>query len=403
MTLPIDSIETLVVRLPTRADFRWNGLERPLGEVLMVRVRSGALTGLGETVPLPDWGGPMGAPFGETPAVGEVVLHDLVAPVLGGCDASRIGEIRARIRAAVVGYPYAVGALDVALHDLLARARGIPVYELLGGRARDAVPIAHMIGLMAVGAAEEEAAGALAEGCRAFQVKGGQDPVRDADLVARLRALAGPDVTLRLDANCGYGRTGWKAAADALRALADAGADLVEQPVSAPEDLRRVTAASPIPIVADEACWSPHDALGLVRDQAVDALSIYVGKAGGMGEAAAIARIAAAAGMPHDLNGSLEAGIGNAASLQVAVASDAELLASVIPINGPAHDLPTQTFGRYFTDDVIVDGMQVRDGAVVVGDAPGLGVTVDEEKLEALAVRRRTTALDGQTLREVVA
>ena len=51
MTLPIDSIETLVVRLPTRTDFRWNGLERPLGEVLMVRVRSGPFTGLGAHEP----------------------------------------------------------------------------------------------------------------------------------------------------------------------------------------------------------------------------------------------------------------------------------------------------------------------------------------------------------------
>jgi L-alanine-DL-glutamate epimerase-like enolase superfamily enzyme len=392
MSLPIESIETLVVQLPTRADFRWNGLSRPLGEVLVVRVRSGSMVGYGETVPLPDWGGPEGAPFGETPRIGEVVLHELVAPSLIGLDAERPGAQRAAARRAVIGYPYALAALDIALHDIRARNRGVPVYDLLGGRCRDSVPIAHMIGLMSLEAAHEEAVGALAEGCRAFQVKGGQDVRRDVELIERLRSLAGPDVSLRLDANCGYGD--WKSAAAATRALADAGADLVEQPVGDHDALSRVTEASRIPIVADEACWSPQDALRLVRDRAADAFSIYVAKSGGFAEAMSVARIAAAAGLPHDLNGSLEAGIGNAASLQVAAASEATLLPSVLPINGPAHDLPTGTLGRYFVDDVVTEGMTVRDGAVVVSDAPGLGVDVDTEKLEAMSIRRRITGSD---------
>jgi L-alanine-DL-glutamate epimerase-like enolase superfamily enzyme len=156
-----------------------------------------------------------------------------------------------------------------------------------------------------------------------------------------------------------------------------------------------------VAIVADESCWSPADALALAADHGADALSIYVAKAGGMRQAIAVAQIAAAAGMPHDLNGSLEAGIGNAASLQVAVASDASLLPCVLPINGPAGDLPTQTFGRYFTDDVVAAGMRLRDGAVIVSDGPGLGIDVDDEKLEALSVRRRVTATAGATLQEV--
>ncbi len=389
MSLPIERIETFALQLPTRADFRWNGLERPLGEVLVVRVSSGAHVGWGETVPLPDWGGPSGAPFGETAAIGELVLHELVAPQLLGRDARELSVLRARADRAVIGYPYARGALDVALHDLVARAAGVPLYELLGGRRRTAVPIAHMIGLMGVADAEEEARGALAEGCRAFQVKGGQDAARDVELIARLRALAGDGVSLRLDANCGYGT--WKAGLDAVRRLADAGADLVEQPVGDREALRRIAEHTPLPIVADELCWSPADALALVADGAADALSIYVAKAGGIAGAAAIARIAATAGLPHDLNGSLEAAIGNAASLHVAVASEAELLPCVIPINGPAHDLPTQVFGRYFVDDVATAGMELRDGAVVVGEQPGLGIDVDGEKLERLAVAHRAS------------
>ncbi|MCD6727403.1 MAG: hypothetical protein LT070_09215 [Solirubrobacteraceae bacterium] len=396
MTLPIDTIETFTVRLPTRTDFRWNGLERPLGEVFVVRVGSGSLVGYGETVPLPDWGGPSGAPFGETPSIDELVIHELVAPQVLGQDAERLGPVLARTASGVIGYPYALGALDVALHDLLARSRGIPVYELLGGLRRSAIPIAHMIGLMATDAAEREAAKALEEGCRAFQIKGGQDVERDVDLVARLRALAGPGVSLRLDANCGYGP--WKRGLDAVLRLADAGVDLVEQPASTVDGLRRITERSSVAIVADELCWSPADALALAADRSADALSVYVAKAGGLAPAAAITRIAAAAGMPHDLNGSLEAGIGNAASLHVAAASDAELLPCVVPINGPAHDLPSAIFGRYFTDDVVASAFELVDGAVVLGDEPGLGIEVDEEKLGRLSVAHRTTCAEARDL-----
>ena len=387
MSLPIESIETFVVRIATRADFRWNGLARPLGEVFVVRVTSGEHVGYGETVPLPDWGGPSGVPFGESPQIDEVVIHELVAPVILGRDAAEIGRRRAEIHAAILGYPYAIGALDIALHDLKARALGVPIYELLGGRRRDAVSIAHMIGLMSIDEALTEAEGALAEGCIAFQVKGGPDGDRDVELVGRLRELAGPDVALRLDANCGYGD--WKRGLSTVRRLADAGATLVEQPVGGFDDLCRITELAPVAIVADELCWSPADALRLVERSAVDALSVYVAKAGGLSEAATVGRVAAAARLPHDLNGSLEAGIGNAASLQVALATEATLLPCVIPVNGPANDLPSKVLGRYFVDDVIADAFVLHDGCVRPSDEPGLGIEVDVDKLERFTISRR--------------
>ncbi|MGH3261784.1 MAG: mandelate racemase/muconate lactonizing enzyme family protein, partial [Trebonia sp.] len=230
----------------------------------------------------------------------------------------------------------------------------------------------------------------------AFQVKGGQDADRDVELIARLRELCGADICLRLDANCGYGDA--KRGLEAVRRLADSGADFVEQPAADIESLTRITEQSPIPILADELCWSPGDALALTARRAVDGLSVYVAKAAGMGGAMAVTQIAAAAGLPHDLNGSLEAGIGNAASLHVAVASEAELLASVLPINGPAGDLPTAMLGRYFTDDVVAAGFEVSEGAVVVGRDPGLGIEVDDEKLERYAVARRASNAEALEL-----
>ncbi|HEX5147301.1 MAG TPA: enolase C-terminal domain-like protein, partial [Conexibacter sp.] len=143
-------------------------------------------------------------------------------------------------------------------------------------------------------------------------------------------------------------------------------------------------------------CWSPRDAIDLAAARAVDAVSVYVGKAGGLAKARQVCAVAAATNLPHDLNGALELGIGNAANVHLALASPARLLPSVVPVNGPAGQFPTTTAGRYFEDDVVTAAFPFSDGAVGVPDGPGLGVEVDEEKVERTSVeRRQSTAKVG--------
>lgn len=378
MLISIDRVETIVVRLPPRADFRWLSLSRPLGEFVLARIKGDGVEGWGEVVGLRDWGDVDGRRHGETPATIQAIVHEYLAPALVERPFS-LGELATRLDEIVVGNPYAKALLDIAAHDLAGRAHEVPAYELLGGRARDRVPVAHMLGLMPEDEAVAEGQAAIADGVRALQVKGGQDVDRDVRVIRNLRETVGEDVFLRLDANGGYrGRT---RARRALASLADAGADLVEQPLLGLAELEELRRDSPVPVMADEACWSPGDALELVSRRAVDALSVYVGKAGGMARAREVCGIARAASLPHDLNGALELGVGNAANLHVALASPAELLPCVIPINGPEGESPTTTAGRYFTDDVVVRPFAYRDGALLPNETPGLGIEVDVEKV----------------------
>ena len=388
MLLAIDRVETVVVRLPPRFDFRWLSLSRPLGEFVLVRIAGNGVEGWGEVVGLRDWGDADGRRHGETPGTISAIVHEYLAPALVGQPFS-LGELSARLDEIVVGNPYAKALLDIAAHDLAGRAYGVPAYALLGGRARSAVPVAHMLGLMPEDEAVAEGQAAVADGVTALQVKGGQDVDRDVRLIRSLRQALGQDVFLRLDANGGY--RGRVKSRRALAALAEAGVDLVEQPLLGLSDLEEVHRDSPVPVMADEACWSPGDALELVRRRAVDALSVYVGKAGGMARAREVCGIARAAGLPHDLNGALEIGIGNAANLHVALASPAELLPCVIPVNAPQGAAPTATAGRYFTDDVIVEPFAYRDGALVANEGPGLGIEVDVEKVAHYRVDGRET------------
>lgn len=386
MRVSVDRVETMVVRLPERADFRWLSLSRPLGEFVLARISGDGVEGWGEVVGLRDWGDADGRRHGETPATICSIVHEYLAPRLFERP-FLFGELSGRLDQVVVGNPYAKALVDIAVHDLVGHALGVPAYDLLGGRTRESVPVAHMLGLMPDDEALAEGRAAVADGVRALQVKGGQDVDRDVRVIAGLRQALGDGIVLRLDANGGYvGRT---RALHALAALAEAGADFVEQPLLGLANLEAAHSQSPVPVIADEACWSPADALELVGRRAVDALSVYVGKAGGMARAREVCTIARAAGLPHDLNGALELGIGNAANLHVALSSPAELLPSVIPVNAPAGALVTTTAGRYFEDDVVTSPFAYSDGSLLANERPGLGIEVDREKVEHYCVERQ--------------
>jgi L-alanine-DL-glutamate epimerase-like enolase superfamily enzyme len=380
----ITEIECVPIALPLRRDWRWRGQLRELGRWVIVRVRTDAgVEGLGEATPLADWGGDRGRMYGETPTTVCHVLSEYVAPAVRGASVWDGDEIRRRMDAVVRGHVYAKAAVEMALLDACGKLAGQPVWRLLGGRARRGVPVAHMIGLMEAGEAIEEAANAIGDGVRAFQVKSAGDVARDVLMITTLRERTPSGTILRLDVNQGYRTLDDKAAAAAVRRLEAAGVDAIEQPTEGLERMARVRAAASVPIVADESCWGPDDVSDIVRAGAADAISIYVAKAGGLRRARDVAMLAGMHGLPCDVNGSLEAGVGNAASLQLATSCPNITLPAVIPVTTLAGTTRPVAAGRYYTDDVVTRSFSFVDGALEASDDPGLGVEIDEQKLGA--------------------
>jgi muconate cycloisomerase len=378
--MKIRSIEASAFRLPHRRSFKWAGLNVELGGFVLVRITTDeGLIGYGEATPLPDWGGDFGRRSGETLATVISIVNDIFAPALVGTDPTAVTSARRAMDRLVVGNNYAKCAIDIALHDLWGKSVGQPIYRLLGGAVRDSIPVAHMIGLMGETDAAEEGIAAVADGVRTLQIKGGVEPERDIRLVRTLRQALGASVTLRLDANQGYGHA--KQASQIVDRLTDAGVDLVEQPAAGLAFLAEVTAKARVPIIADESCWDVSDALEVVRHRAADCLSIYLAKAGGFVGARAVAAVAEAQRMACDINGSIESAIGNAANTHFVLAHSAVSLASVIPISAPSGSHPYAVAGRYYEDDVISEAFAVRDGAILPLNRPGLGIEVDESRL----------------------
>ncbi|HWJ36041.1 MAG TPA: enolase C-terminal domain-like protein [Steroidobacteraceae bacterium] len=376
----ITSIEAMAFRLPPRRDFKWAGLLVDLGGFVLVRLTTDeGVTGYGEATPLPDWGGDFGRHSGETLQTVTSMVNQQFAPALLGTDPTAVTAARATMDRVAIGNSYAKCAIDIALHDAWGKITGLPIYKLLGGAVRAVVPVAHMIGLMHEKDALVEAVGAARDGVTSLQVKGGVDFERDVRLTAALRAELGDGVTLRLDANQGYGHA--KNATRIVGRLADAGVDFVEQPTTGLKSMAEVTAHSAVPIIADESCWDIHDALDLVAARGSDCISIYLAKAGGFVGARKVAHVAEAAGLRCDVNGSIESAIGTAANIHFALAHRAVDLAAVIPISAPAGAHPYAIAGRYYEDDVIDQAFAVQAGALLPLDAPGLGIEVNERKL----------------------
>lgn len=377
-------VEAIPIQLPVRREWLWRGLGEPLGRWVIVRVHTtDGHVGLGEATPLPDWGGDAGRYFGETQETVVHMVHDLLGPLIIGLDPWDVERASTLMRERVKGHLYAKAAIEMALHDLRGKLANRPLYQLLGGPARDGVQLAHMIGIMTSDDAATEAEAAMAEDVRAFQIKGTGDLERDVTVVRRLRSTVGDDVMLRLDANQGYPEP--KLAIEAVRRLEDAGVDLVEQPTEGIRQMAEVRAAVGVRIMADESCWLPQDAAEIGVTRAADAISVYLAKAGGIAAAQHVAAVAAAFGLPCDVNGSLESAVGNAANLHFAIATPAVTLPSVIPASAPIGAGPS-TAGRYYTDDLVGEPFPLRKGLLRPPPGPGLGVELDEERLNAFRI-----------------
>jgi L-alanine-DL-glutamate epimerase-like enolase superfamily enzyme len=382
--MQITFIDAFPFRLPLRRDFSWASLQVPLGGFVFVEVSTDeGMAGWGEATPLPDWGGDHGRPGGETQASVVDVVRRTLAPALVGLNPTRVEEAHLRMDKVLRGNSYARCAVDIALHDLWGKALGQPLHCLLGGQVRDGAAIAHMIGIMPPGEAVAEAVAARADGVAAFQVKGGRDAARDVATLRALREALGPDVLLRLDANQGYGTA--KAAARIIGRMG-ADVDMVEQPVRDLAELAELRRMVAVNVIADESCWDAHDALRVAATRGADAVSIYLAKAGGIVRARRVAAIAEAAGLPCDVNGSIESAIGTAANMHFAVATPAVTMACVNAVSAPAGARDGATGGRYYLDDV-AQAFPFRYGRQWPPDGPGLGLELDRRKLDGFRER----------------
>jgi muconate cycloisomerase len=312
----------------------------------------------------------------ESPESIKTNIDTYIAPLLVGMDARQPARAMAKVRKTIQGNRFAKCALETALLDAQARRLEVPLSELLGGRVRDALPVAWTL-------ASGDTARDIAEAehmldirrHRIFKLKIGLRGVMDdvAHVLAIKRAL-GERASVRVDVNQAWSEM------DAVRgiaALEAGGVDLIEQPVKAVNSaaLARLKARFDVAIMADEALHGPDDAMALARMDAADVFAVKITQSGGLLPALEVATVARLSGVGLYGGTMLEGGIGTAATAHVCATF-------------PELAWDTELFGPLLlTEEVLREPLVYRDFMLQVPSGPGLGVEIDIEKLQRMQRR----------------
>jgi len=369
--LAIHSIRTTIVDVPTvrRHKLSNTSVTAQSYVIAQVRLHNGA-EGIGEAATL---GGPRWSE--ESVEAIKANIDAYLAPALLGHRADLIEAAGARMDQAAKRNNAAKAAIETALWDAIGRTWNLPVTALLGGAVRDRVPVLWTLASGDPVQEVEEAHAKLdARLHRTFKVKiGAQDPAAD---MARMRHLAGAlegRATLIVDANQAWDET---VSACCLPQLQEMGVALVEQPVPAWNlaAMARLRARSGTPpMLADECVFDVHDMLAVGAAGAADAVSLKLVKHAGLLGLKRVAAVAEAAGIGLYGGCLLESSVGAAAHLQVfATLRD---LAWGCEHFGP----------QILVGDLVTEPLRFADFDLHLPTGPGLGVTLDPDRMRAYA------------------
>ncbi len=360
----IERIETMLVDLPTIRPHKLSVATMDGQTLMLVRVHcSDGIVGVGEGTTI---GGL--AYGGESPESMKLAIDTYFAPVMKGQDATRVQQLMARVGKMVKENRFAKSAVETALLDAQGKRVGLPISELMGGRRRDSLPVAWTLasGNTDRDIAEAEAMLSLRRH-NIFKLKIGARPLaEDIAHVAAIKRVLGDRAAVRVDVNMAWSETD---AARGMAALADAGCELVEQPVATSAALARLVRRFPVALMADESLTGPESAFEIARVHGADVFAVKIEQSGGLFAAQRVAAIADAAGIGLYGGTMLEGAVGTIASAHVFSTF-------------PNLQWGTELFGPLLlTEEILTTPLAYRDFELSVPSGPGLGVTLDEDRL----------------------
>jgi len=373
--MPIKSIEPIAVSLPMLKPVIMAGEEVRRADNVLVRIEADdGMIGWGEAASAP-------VMTGETLESIVTAVHYL-APGLRGREPADIEGALVAMDGRMYGNHGAKAAIEIALHDLAGKAAGKPVHALLGGKKRSRLPLLAVVGGGDLDGDLRDAEKKKAAGFTAYKIKVGIDTAEND--AARTRAICrqlGSGLLISADANQGFTT---EQAIDFVRAVTACGLDFFEQPVVA-GDLAGMAAvaaaAGEIAIGADEGIHSLADIRRHHERKAARGVSLKAIKLGGLRGVVEAGRLCDSLGMSVNVSCKTgESSIACAAALHVA---------SVIPNIAWALTLTHIALA----EDVAGEPIRSERGHVNSLDRPGLGITVDEDRVRRHRVQIATRAV----------
>lgn len=364
------SVETILVDIPTIRPHKLSVTTMQTQTLVLVKVTAeNGVVGWGEATTIG------GLNYGEeSPESVKANIDTYFAPLLLSIKKSlNVAQTLTLIRKSINGNRFAKCAIQTALLDIQAKQLNLPLSEILGGRLRDRLPV---LWTLASGDTDKDIAEAkkMIELKRhnIFKLKIGSNPLQhDVDHVIAIKKALGTEISIRVDVNRAWSEL---ECIQGIQQLQDAGIDLIEQPCAIEQTnvLGRLTQRFDVAIMADEALTGPDSAYRLAHQHAADVFAVKVEQSGGLIEACEVAKIAKLAGI--DLYGGtmLEGPIGTIASAHAFSTFDS--LAFGTELFGPL----------LLTEEILKTPLQYENFELVVPQAAGLGIEIDEDKIEQL-------------------
>ncbi|MBC1730102.1 dipeptide epimerase [Listeria seeligeri] len=356
--MKITKIKTHIVPIQLSSTFKT--ALREVSHVNVVRVYihfDNGIVGIGEAAPTH-------VITGDTEASITSAINDIFGPFLIGRELDEELTILDEMKSLLVHNSSPKAAIDIALHDALAKASSKPLYEFLGGGS----PRLETDYTISIGTPEkmvQDAKTKVAEGFKSLKIKLGLDPVEiEVAKIRRMNEALGGKIPFRIDANQGWTPD---VAIQILNEWSDIPIDFIEQPVKSWDfaGMAKVTANTNIPIMADESLFGIHDAKRLLDEKCCNLLNIKLMKSAGIKEARAI----------HDLASEykVDCMIGTMIEGYASLSAAAHFAASAKQVK--FYDLDVPSMWNLQGKNLADIGLEIGRGELLLTEEDGIGIS----------------------------
>lgn len=364
MKATIERVEVFGVEVPLNGTFTSAGVSKQAMKCCVIRLTaSDGTVGISSIEPSATAKSP-----GTAPEL-LVALRDRIAPAMIGQDPRNIHQIITKLDALVPTQPGAAAGMEMACIELASQLYGVSMATYLGGAKDTTVQFNGWVGMLPPEEAAAEAVRWLKAGFKSTKVKVGGGVQADADRVAAVRAAVGSAMQIRIDANALYD-------ADTSLQLAKLvkpyDLQLFEQPTAKDdiEGLARVRRQAGIPIMADETICDHESLVAVIKADAADYVKFGIKQAGGIMHASRMLATAEAAGLPCVIGHGF--GLDPSTLAEIMLSATSTNVLAGLECVGPLK----------MTDTVTTTRLDISNGSFTLPDVVGLGLTLDEAKLE---------------------
>ena len=364
MKLQIERVEVFGVAMPLIGTFKSAGISKQATKCVVVRLTaSDGTVGISSIEPSAVTKSP------GTAAELAVAIRDRIAPAVIGQDPTNINRLIELLDGLTPTQPGAGAAVEMACVELVSRIQGVPLYTYLGGATQTDMQFNGWIGELSPEEAAAEARRWLKAGFRSAKIKVGSGVEADRDRVAAVRAAVGSAMKLRIDANLQYDAD---TSLKLCRMVKQFDLQLFEQPAHLRDlaGLARVRREGGIPVMADESVSDHASLIEIIKADAADFVKFGIKQAGGILRASRMLATAEAAGLPVVIGHGF--GLDPSTLAEIMLAASSSNVLPGLECVGPLK----------VKDTVATTRLDISSGSMRLPVGPGLGISLDESKLE---------------------